>query len=63
MHYAARSTLVLDPYHKLSTKWAQSIQNLGCNMFFNAQLVAVADDANLKNLWSKDFGLRIQLES
>ena len=32
-------------------------------MFFNAKLVALADDANLKNFWSLGFELRSHLES
>ena len=32
-------------------------------MFFNAKLVALADDANLKNFWLIGFELRSHLES
>ena len=56
-------TLVLDTYHKLSTKWAQTIEKLGCNLFFNAQLVALTDDANLQNFGSMSFWLRVHFES
>ena len=63
MHYTLRTKLVWGPYHKLSTKWAQSIKKMGCNMFFNAKSVALADDANLKNFWLIGFGLRVHLES
>ena len=63
MHYAPQTNLVSGPYHKLSTKWAQSIQKMGCNMFFNAKSVALADDANLKNFWLIGFELRSHLES
>ena len=63
MHYAPQTNLVSGPYHKLSTKWAQSIKRMGCNMFFNAKSVALADDANLKNFWLIGFELRSHLES
>ena len=63
MHYTPRTNLVSGPYHKLSTKWAQSIKKMGCNMFFNAKSVALANDADLKNFWSMGFGLRVHLES
>ena len=62
MHYTPRTNLVSAPYHKLSTKWAESIKRMGCNMFFNANSVALADDANLKNFWSIGFELRSHLE-
>ena len=63
MHYTPRTNLVWGPYHKLSTKWAQSIKKMGCNMFFNAKSVALADDDKLKNFWSIGFGLRVHLDS
>ena len=63
MHYTPRTNLVWGPYHKLSTKWAQSIKKMGCNMFFNAESVALADDDYLKNFWLIGFELRVQLES
>ena len=63
MHYTPRTNLVSAPYHKLSTKWAQSIERMDCNMFFNAKSVALADDANLKNFRSIAFELRSHLES
>ena len=63
MHYAPQTNLNKDPYHKFSTKWAQSIKRMGCNMFFNAKSVALADDANLKNFWLIGFELRSHLES
>ena len=63
MHYTPRTNLVSAPYHKLSTKWAQSIKRMDCNMFFNAKSVAPADDANLKNFWLIGFELSSHLES
>ena len=63
MHYTPRTSLVSAPYHKLSTKWAQSIKRMGCNMFCNAKSVALADDANLKNFWVIGFELRSHHES
>ena len=63
MHYTPRTNLVSAPYHKLSTKWAQSIQRMDCNMFFNAKSVALANDANLKSFWLIGFELRSHLES
>ena len=63
MHYAPQTNPVWGPYHKLSTKWAQSIKNMDCNNFFNAKWFALADDANLKNFWLIGFELRSHLES
>ena len=63
MHYAPSINLVSGPYGKLSTKWAQSIKKMGCNMFLNAKSVALADDANLPNFWMIGFELRSHLES
>ena len=36
---------------------------MGCNMFFNAKSVALADDAKLKNSWLIGFELRSDIES
>ena len=63
MHYTPQTNLVSGPYHKLSTKRVQSIKRMGCNMFFNAKSVALADDANLKNFWLIGFELSSHLES